>query len=409
MIDATKNFERYEFPGWPAYDDDEIRAAERVLRSGQVNYWTGEEGRCFEEEFAGYLGVRHAIAVSNGSVALGLALRALRFEEGAEVIVTPRTFIASVSEIVIAGAVPVFADIDRDSQNISRETIEPLINARTAAIMTVHLAGQPCDMPGITALAAAHGIAVIEDCAQSHGAAIGGRKVGAWGDLAAFSFCQDKIMSTGGEGGMVVTNNDEYWRYCWSFKDHGKSAGAMKERGGTVFRWVHDSIGTNGRMTEFQAAIGRKQLKKLDDWVDRRNHNAAVLVDRLSGAAGLRLVRPPQNLRHAYYKFNVFIKPETLAPGWTRDRMVAELASYGVPCGSGICPEVYMEQAFADLVSKPAERLPVARALGETSLMFPVHPTLTDAHMGKIADALTSLMAQATQKKRRSSIDDDSL
>jgi dTDP-4-amino-4,6-dideoxygalactose transaminase len=398
MIDTTKNSDRYTFPGWPAYDDDEIHAAERVLRTGQVNYWTGDEGRRFEEEFAGYLGVKHAAVVSNGSIALGLALRALRAEEGAEVIVTPRTFVATVSEIVLAGATPVFADIDRDSQNISRETIEPLINARTAAILPVHLAGHPSDMPGISDLAAAHGVAVIEDCAQSHGAAIGGRKVGSWGDLAAFSFCQDKIMSTGGEGGMVVTNNDEYWQRCWSFRDHGKSMAAVEDASaGNVFKWLHESIGTNARLTEFQAAIGRCQLAKLDGWLEQRGRNARELTERFRAIDGLRVAVVSGEIRHAYYKFYVFVRPDALKESWSRDRIVSEVVSQGVPCGSGVCPEVYLEKAFSGLFPQCEKRLPVARELGETSLMFPVHPTMNEAHMDQFGDVLASVMARAVR------------
>jgi dTDP-4-amino-4,6-dideoxygalactose transaminase len=387
-----------EFPGWPSYGSDEIVSAIDILNSGQVNYWTGNEGRVFEKEFETYSGSRHAVAVGNGSMALGTSLRALNLEPGAEVIVTPRTFIASVSEIVLANAVPVFADVDPISQNITPETIEPLISNRTGAIMTVHLAGWPCDMEKIRALADNHRLAVIEDCAQSHGAEIGGRKAGSWGDIAAFSFCQDKIMSTGGEGGMIVTDNQKYWQRCWSFKDHGKSMKAVeKSEGSTVFQWLHESIGTNARMTEFQAAIGRCQLGKLDNWVELRNRNAQILIDHFQAVDGLRVPVPSDNIRHAYYKYYVFVRPDALKRSWSRDRIVNELVSLGIPCGSGICPEVYLERAFSGLASNPEKRLPVAKELGETSLMFPVHPTLTESDMICIADGVASVMARAAR------------
>jgi dTDP-4-amino-4,6-dideoxygalactose transaminase len=387
-----------DLPTWPSYDQDEIAAATDALRGGCVNYWTGEQGREFEREFSSYLGTSHAVAVSNGSVALACALRALSLRPGAEVIVSPRTFVASVSEILLAGALPVFADVDPGSQNITPESIEPLINKRTAAIVAVHVAGWPCDMPRINALAELHGLAVIEDCAQSHGAEIAGRKAGSWGDMATFSFCQDKIISTGGEGGAIATDNDEYQQRCWSFKDHGKYMEAVDTpSAGQVFKWVHNSIGTNGRLTEFQAAIGRCQLLKLDNWVEQRNRNARVLANNLHVIGGIRIPEPPDNIRHAYYKFYAFVRADALRKSWSRERILREMVAQNIPCGSGVCPEVYLEKAFSGLSSRPQERLPVARELGETSLMLLVHPTMDESHMGRIAHALTEVMARATR------------
>ena len=341
-----------DLPSWPSYDQDEIAAATDALRRGCVNYWTGEQGREFEREFSSYLGTSHAVAVSNGSVALACALRALRLEPGAEVIVSPRTFVASVSEILLAGALPVFADVDPESQNITPESIEPLINKRTAAIVAVHVAGWPCDMPRINALAESHGLAVIEDCAQSHGAEIAGRKAGSWGDMATFSFCQDKIISTGGEGGAVATDNDEYRQRCWSFKDNGKCMEAVEAPcAGQVFKWVHNSIATNGRLTEFPAAIGRSQLLKLDNWVEQRNRNARVLANNLHAIDGIRIPVLPDNIRRAYYKFYAFVRADALGKSWSRERIVREMVAQNVQCGSGVCPEVYLEKAFSGLSS----------------------------------------------------------
>ncbi|MDP6674425.1 MAG: DegT/DnrJ/EryC1/StrS family aminotransferase [Gammaproteobacteria bacterium] len=367
-----------------------------MLQSGCVNYWTGTEGRQFEQEFAAYIGVEHAIAVSNGSTALGAALRSLDLPPGAEVIVTPRTFVATVSEIVLAGLKPVFADVDESSQNITADTISNVLTAHTAAILVVHLAGWPCDLPGICAYARKHGLVVIEDCAQAHGASINDQKVGAWGDIATFSFCQDKIMTTGGEGGMIVTNLEGLAERCWSFKDHGKSRGAMsRPMNGSKFRWMHESIGTNLRLTEIQSAIGRIQLTGLDDAIAPRNRNAAILFCRLADVNGLRLSKPPAGLLHAFYKFYVFVKPENLGDGWSRDRILSKLTGYGIPCGSGICSEVYLERAFMELDIAPAISLPVARHLGETSLMFRVDPALTSRHMHLIADAIIDVVGQA--------------
>ena len=395
---SASSKETLKFPTWPVYAQDEVDVATAVLRSGAVNYWAGDHGRRFEREFAAYIGADHGVAVSNGSLALGIALRGLNLRPGAEVIVTPRTFIASVSEILLAGAVPVFADVDPDSQNISTETIEPLIGQRTAAIMTVHLAGWPCDMPGIVDLAATRGIAVIEDCAQAHGAVIGGRKVGAWGDVAAFSFCQDKIMSTGGEGGMLVTNNREIWAGSWSFKDHGKSPSLLSSQpSGNVFQWVHEAIGTNGRMTEVQAAIGRCQLVKLDAWLDQRRANANRLNARLGGNSALRTTMPGEGVGHSYYQYYCFVRPEALKDSWSRDRILGELEDMGIPVGSGACPEVYLEAALSESGCRPDQRLPNARELGETSIMLPAHPTVNERHMDRMAEALVTVMSAATR------------
>lgn len=383
-------------PPWPHYEPDEIAAVSRVLSSGAVNYWTGEEGRRFERAFAAYHGVRHGVAVTNGSVALELALHAMGIGEGDEVVVTPRTFVASASSIVLCGATPVFADVDRNSGNISPEGVQAAITPRTRAVIVVHLAGWPCDMDALMALADAHGLYVIEDCAQAHGAVYKGRPVGGIGHAGAFSFCQDKNMSTGGEGGMVVTDDDDLWGRMWAYKDHGKSWDAVYNRNHpTGFRWLHESIGTNWRMTEMQAAIGRVQLGKLPQWIDKRRQNAQVLIDRWAELPGLRVPVPERTIGHAYYKFYAYVETECLKESWSRDRIVAAAADRNIVCMQGICPEVYLEKAFDAGSFRPAKRLAAARELGETSLMFPVHPTLEKADMAVMADAIIEIMKDA--------------
>ena len=386
-----------KLPPWPHYSDDEIQAASATLRSGAVNYWTGTEGRQFETEFASYHGVAHGIALANGTLALELALRALDIGQGDEVIVTPRSYFASASAIAIVGATPVFVDIDRDSQNMDPEAVAAAVTPRTRAIMVVHLAGWPADMPAICDIAAKHRIDVVEDCAQAHGAAIDGKLTGSFGRLAAFSFCQDKIMTTGGEGGMLITDDEALYAKAWSFKDHGKNLAKLGQRPAAPgFRFLHDSIGSNYRLTEFQAAIGRLQLRKLDGWVARRNANAARLIDRLADNAALRIPLPPLGISHAYYKFYAFVRPETLAPGWDRDRIIQTIAEQGAPGWSGSCPEIYREVAFETLGQS---RLPVANELGQTSIMLPVHPTLGDKHMDWLAAVVEDSLAQAMGKQ----------
>jgi dTDP-4-amino-4,6-dideoxygalactose transaminase len=383
---------------WPHFGADEVEAAAAVLRSGRVNYWTGEEGRAFERDYAAACGTRHAVALANGTVALELALRARGIGPGDEVVVTPRSFMASVSCVVVVGARPVFADVDRVSQNVTAATIEPVLTPRTRAVICVHLAGWPCDMDPILELARARGLAVIEDCAQAHGASYKGRPVGALGDVAAFSFCQDKIITTGGEGGMLLTDDDALWERAWAYKDHGKSFAAIYHATHPPgFRWLHESFGTNWRMTELQAAIGRLQLRKLGSWVAARRRHAALIESRLVGLDALRLTRPGPEIGHAYYKYYLFVRPERLRPGWDRDRLVAEITAAGVPCFSGSCSEIYLEKAFDGTGLRPAERLPVARELGETSLMLLVHPTLADGDIEHAAETVAAVVGSASR------------
>lgn len=401
------------FSSWPSFSEEEAQAVQRVLISNKVNYWTGQEGREFEREFAAFAGTEYAIAVSNGTTALDLALKGLGIGEGEgrghdEVIVTSRTFLASASSIVTAGAVPVFADVDRDSQNITAETVAEKITSNTRAILAVHLAGWPCEMDALMALAEQHGLTVIEDCAQAHGATYKGRSVGSIGHVGAWSFCQDKIMTTGGEGGMVTTNDEALWRRMWAYKDHGKSWEAVYEREHPPgFRWLHESFGTNWRLTEMQAAIGRIQLTRMPAWKAARQANARRIWEAARDCAGLRVPEfrcgsqcgsqcaKQSGCEHAAYKCYVFVEPEQLADGWDRDRIMHEIVSRGVPCFSGSCSEVYLEKAFDGTGWRPERPLPVAQELGETSLMFLCHPTLTEAEIDKTCRVLREVMGEA--------------
>lgn len=385
------------FSPWPSFSDEEADDVAAMLRSNRVNYWTGTAGRSFEAEFANWVGASRAIALANGTLALDLALRALGIGAGDEVIVTPRTFIASISCVVTAGATPVFVDVDRDSGNIHPATIAAAITERTKAIIPVHLAGWPCDMVGINALAAQHGIAVIEDCAQAHGAKIGNQSVGTFGKVGAWSFCQDKIMTTGGEGGLVTTDDEALWDVMWSYKDHGKNWDSVYNKAHPPgFRWVHDSFGTNWRMLEMQAVIGRYQLKQMAEWTQRRTDNALAVLEVLDRHhAVVRAPRPADGLTHAYYRLYGYVQPDGLKADWNRDRIVEEVNKRGVPLLHGSCSEVYREKAFDGTPWRPSERLPVARALGETSLMFLVHPTLTADEIAKTQDVVDEVLTLA--------------
>lgn len=357
---------------WPFYDEDEVDAVVRVLRSGKVNQWTGPDVFAFQDACRARLGGGRGIALVNGSVALELPLRAFGIGPGHEVVVTPRTFVASAFCARLLGATPVFADVDPDSGNITAESIEAVLSERTRAIVPVHLAGWPCDMPAIMALAERRGLKVIEDCAQAHGATIDGAPVGSFGDAAAFSFCQDKIITTAGEGGYLSFRDDEAaWEWSWSFKDHGKSwAKVNTPAAGPGFRWLHDSVGTNWRMPAPQAALGTVQLGKLPEWTEARTRNAMIWAEALAAVPGLRVPLPGERFRHAWYKFYAYVPDGMKAE---RDRILARANAEGIRLFSGSCSEVYLEAAFDDL---PRPALPNAKRLGETSLMMEVHPTL---------------------------------
>ena len=396
------------FSSWPSFTQEEADAVQRVILSNRVNYWTGSECHEFEAEFSAFVGTRYAIALANGTVALDAALLALGIGDGDEVVVTSRTFLASASSIVSVGAIPVFADVDRDSQNVTPESVLQVLSSRTRAIICVHLAGWPCDMDPIMTLAREHEFFVIEDCAQAHGARYKGRSVGSIGHIGAWSFCQDKIMSTGGEGGMVTCNDEALWRAMWSYKDHGKSYAAVYEREHpSGFRWLHESFGTNGRMTEMQAAIGRIQLRRMKDWTKARIANALAIRDALMPfAGGCGVVRLPElgclecptlgsdscACIHGYYKYYAFVRPEKLAYDCSRDRIVHEISALGVPCYTGSCSEVYLEKAFDNTGFRPKKCLPVARELGETALMFLVHPTLTPDEIQKTCQVIHEVL-----------------
>ncbi len=394
-IDGGTPVRSTPFPPWPHFDEDDLAAVASVLRSGKVNYWTGDEGRRFEQEFAKACGVKHAVAVASGTVALELALYALGIGPGDEVITPCRSFVASASCVALRGATPVMADVDRNSQTITADSIREVLTARTTAVIAVHLAGWPCDMGPILALAAERGLKVIEDSAQAQGATYRGRSVGSMGHANAFSFCQDKIMTTGGEGGMMVTNDQSVWERAWSYRDHGRDfAAALSVNHPIGYRRIYHSLGTNWRMTEIQSALGRLGLSRVQARVSRRQENATRLTGALADIPGLRTPVPLAEVGAAYYRFFTFVRPEFLREGWDRDRILTAIEAEGIPCFTGGCPEIYREQAFASY--RPPQRLKVAKELGETSLAFLVHPTLEDPDIHDTITAIRKVMEQAS-------------
>ena len=368
---------------WPQYTQDEIDAVVRVLKTGRTNQWSGQEVFEFEKEFAEYLGIDYCIAVSNGSIALELACMALGISLGDEVIVPARTFIASASSVVVRNGVPIFADVDLGSQNISPESIERLITDKTKAILCVHHAGCPCDMDRISDIAAKNRLYVIEDCAQATGTMYKNRKVGTFGDIGCFSFCQDKIMSTGGEGGMVATSSTVLWQKMWSLKDHGRNYEKIKNlKPKTSFPYLCDSIGSNYRMTEMQAAIGRIKLKKIDDWIKQRRRTAKMYDACFIQYPFFFVPEYSIDFYHSFYEYYIFVKPDKLPDSWSSEKILLELQKTGIPCNRGSCPEIYLEDAFEMYKYpdgsmknlRPLKRLENAKRLGENSIKILVHP-----------------------------------
>ena len=379
-------------------DDADDRVDQLIALTQRLTERLAEETRAFEAEFARWAGSRHAIAMANGTLALEAALKALGIGRGDEVVVTPRTFIASVSCVINEGAIPVFADVDRDGGVITPDSVRAVMTGRTRAIIPVHLGGWPCDMMGFKALSDETGVAIVEDCAQAHGATIGGRNVGTFGAIGAWSFCQDKIMTTGGEGGMVTTDDEELWSRMWSYKDHGKSFDRMfgKDRA-PGFNWVHESFGSNYRMLEVQAVIGRIQLRRMADWHERRKRNALALAEALAAFPNaVRVPMPGEGMEHAFYRLYAYVRPDGLRSGWDRDRIVEALNARGLPAFQGSCSEVYLEKAFDGTGFAPAERLPVARELGDTSIAFLVHPTLSDEDIALAKSVIDAVFSEAS-------------
>ena len=381
---------------WPYYDDDDIKLVTDILKSGKVNYWTGEHCKKFEKEFSSKFECRYSVALANGSLALNAAYKALNLKEGDEIITTPRTFLATASIAVLQGLKPIFADVDKNTGCITTEYIEPLITKKTKAISIVHIGGWPAEMKMIRNLADTYNLKIIEDCSQAHGAKINNENVGNFGDVATWSFCQDKIISTGGEGGMLTTNNKEIYKYVLSYKDHGTNFDLLNQvRNEIGFKWIHEHVGTNLRLTEMQSAIGRNQLKKIHYWNMLRNRNSEILFKILKNLPLLRIPMPEKNITHAWYRFYCYLNSRYLSSNWNRDRIIEEIKELGVDVFSGSCSEIYLEKCFKDLDYYPKKRLPNAKELGETSLAFLVHPTISEEEQLKKAYIVKSVLEKA--------------
>ncbi len=337
-------------PHWPAFDESAIRAVEQVLRSGKVNYWTGPNGMEFEKRFAEWQASKFAISVATGTAALHVCLSALGIGPGDEVIVPSYTFIATSFAVVQAGAIPRFADVNIDDHCISVESAEKLVTRRTKAIIPVHLYGNVCDMDKINAFARKHGLYVIEDNAEALGGFYKGKKTGTLGDMAACSFCQNKTFTTGGEGGMVTTENEDLAWEARSFRDHGYD---VKERLNLLaleqkLPYIHNRVGWNYRMTEMQSAIGLAELDRMDSWnMPRRRRNGRILLDALGELPQVKFLPiDTPDRQNGFYVCAFSLDVENMK--CDIQQFVKAAGAEGCPCWKVFWPQCHTERAFTE-------------------------------------------------------------
>ncbi len=399
-------------PGWPQIPEAGVEAVAAVLRSGKINYWTGEQARRFEAEFAEAQEVAHTLAVANGTLALELALRSFGIGAGDEVIVPSRTFIATAGAVVAVGATPIIADIDPMTGALTPLSVAKRLTPRTRAVIVVHVGGYPAPVTAIRELTDQLDLVVIEDCAQAQGARIEGRPIGTTGHASCFSFCQDKILPLG-EGGMICYSagerQEDAWQQAWAYRDHGHAFmlahDAQVQEHSAQFKYLCEGFGTNARLTEAQGALGRVLLAQVPAWHAQRTRNAEILTGELADFAPVLrpVVLPPadraRGSEHACYRLYFLLDSAALAPGWDRDRVIEAIVAEGAPVQFGSCALIGHERAFATLETAQAtdDDLPGARCADEQSLAFFVHPTLTEVDMVDIAAAARKVLNQAVR------------
>tara|TARA_B100001287_G_scaffold273790_1_gene277914 strand:- start:1897 stop:3066 length:1170 start_codon:yes stop_codon:yes gene_type:complete len=378
---------------WPSYSKKEAKLVSEIIASNKVNYLFGKKGAEFEEKFSDFTGAKYSLAVANGTLALDLCLRSIALKKNDEVIVTSRSFVASASCISALGATPVFADVDKNSQNISINEIEKLTSKKTKAIICVHFAGFPCEMQKILKFAKSKNIFVIEDCAQAHGAFINGKSVGTFGHISAWSFCNDKILSTGGEGGMITTNSRKLFRFAESFNNHGKNftkVNALSDKKASSFPFIHDAIGLNYRLTEMQSAIGIYQLEKLRNWQKLRKRNAEIYIKMFKDIDLIVTPEVPKNIQHAWYKLYLTINSCFLKKGSSRSKIIKDINENGIFCSFGSCGSIYREKAFNKLRYKKSD-CRNAYFLETNSILLEINPNIPKKIIEKRAKTIKSI------------------
>ena len=416
-IDGGEKVFKGQFPGWPTFNEKVYDKITDILKSGKVNYWTGKVGMEFEKKWAEWLGVKNAISVANGTCALHTALASLGVGPGDEVICTSYSFIASSFCALQAGALPVFVDVGTDHL-IDPAKIEEAITERTKAIVVVHLYGMVADMDPIMEIAKKHNLFVVEDCAQCFGGVYKGKKACTIGNVGCFSFCQSKHFTTGGEGGMVVTNDEDLAWECRSFRDHGYDVKAklnLLEMEGKQL-YIHRRVGFNFRMTEMQSMIGLCELERFESWnLPNRIRNGKMLIAQLKDHPLIKYCPVDTEERQNSFWWAPFvIDTDKLKDGVDTKQFIAAIAAEGVPVYSVLWPEMYKEQAYVDKNGFGTAKYPfndpkardidyskfnckMANWMTDRTISFFTHPVYTEEHTQAMIDAFKKV-AEAYMK-----------
>tara|TARA_B100000795_G_scaffold263833_1_gene243518 strand:+ start:742 stop:1899 length:1158 start_codon:yes stop_codon:yes gene_type:complete len=360
---------------WPNFNKNLISKVSKILSSGEINYSNGPYGEKFEKEFSKFVGNGYSVAICNGTAALEVAIKSLRLPKNSEIIVTARSFFSSAACIVNTGHIPIFADVNLLTQNISLDDIKKKISKRTKAIICVHLAGLPCNIYDIKKLANKNKIKIIEDCSQAHGASINNKQVGSFGDVSTWSFCNDKIISTLGEGGMISTNKKKIYDFCKVYINHGSTL--QNKKSSEKFLYNKDYFGTNLRITEIQSVAGLEQLKNLRKIQTKREKMSKSYFHIISKYQNYIYSHfPSTNIKCAWYRFYFFLKTDVKNYQKIRFKIIADLKKDNVKCFTGSCPEIYLEKSFKKLGNFKVTRLKNCKTLGETSVALDINHTL---------------------------------
>ena len=379
---------------WPNFSSKLIYNVGKILNSGKINYTTGSHGKKFEKEFSNFIGNRYSIAICNGTVALEVAIKSLKLPKNSEILVPARSFFSSASCIVNTGHKPIFVDVDLVTQNICLKDIKKKITSRTKALICVHLGGLPCSMSKIKRITNKNKIKIIEDCSQAHGASINGKQVGSFGDIATWSFCNDKIISTLGEGGMISTNNKKIFEFSKRYINHGSVV--RKKKNSEKFEYNKDYFGTNLRLTEIQSYSGSYQLKNLKSIQKKREKISKDYFKLISMYQNyFDVYYPSSDIKSAWYRFYFFIKKDIKFNKKLRFKIIQKFKKKKLKCFTGSCPEIYLEKAFKNFTLHKSKRLNNCKILGETSLALDVNHTLSNIqhknNLNKMKSILNSL------------------